>query len=411
MLNPIKLREDFPILKRLVNGYPLIYFDNAATTQKPVQVIQAIREFYEKHNANVHRAVHTLSQEATELYEGAHEEVAKFINAESIEEIIFLRGTTEAINLVAYSWGLRNLNQGDEVLLTLMEHHSNIVPWEILSKIRGFKIKYVDVNEDGLLNYESLEENISRRTKLICLTHVSNVTGVINDVKRVVKLAHDYNALVLLDAAQSVPHMPTDVKALDVDFMAFSGHKMLGPTGIGVLYGKRQHLEELEPFHGGGEMIRQVSYNPQTGRCMITWNRLPWKFEAGTPNIAGAIGLATAIKYLKRLGMENVKVHEEELTGYALKRMAECQKVTIYGPKDPRQRCGIISFNVANVDSHDLALFLDSYGIAIRSGFHCAQPLHQRLGLPSTARASFYIYNTKEEIDRFIDVLKEVEQL
>ncbi|MEM4474459.1 MAG: cysteine desulfurase [Candidatus Bathyarchaeia archaeon] len=411
MLNPIKLREDFPILKRLVNGYPLIYFDNAATTQKPVQVIQAIREFYEKHNANVHRAVHTLSQEATELYEGAHEEVAKFINAESIEEIIFLRGTTEAINLVAYSWGLRNLNQGDEVLLTLMEHHSNIVPWEILSKIRGFNIKYVDVNEDGLLNYESLEENISRRTKLICLTHVSNVTGVINDVKRVVKLAHDYNALVLLDAAQSVPHMPTDVKALDVDFMAFSGHKMLGPTGIGVLYGKRQHLEELEPFHGGGEMIRQVSYNPQTGRCMITWNRLPWKFEAGTPNIAGAIGLATAIKYLKRLGMENVKVHEEELTGYALKRMAECQKVTIYGPKDPRQRCGIISFNVANVDSHDLALFLDSYGIAIRSGFHCAQPLHQRLGLPSTARASFYIYNTKEEIDRFIDVLKEVEQL
>lgn len=411
MLNPIKLREDFPILKRLINGYPLIYFDNAATTQKPVQVIQAIREFYEKHNANVHRAVHTLSQEATELYEGAHEEVAKFINAESIEEIIFLRGTTEAINLVAYSWGLRNLNQGDEVLLTLMEHHSNIVPWEILSKIRGFKIKYVDVNEDGLLNYESLEENISRRTKLICLTHVSNVTGVINDVKRVVKLAHDYNALVLLDAAQSVPHMPTDVKALDVDFMAFSGHKMLGPTGIGVLYGKRQHLEELEPFHGGGEMIRQVSYNPQTGRCMITWNRLPWKFEAGTPNIAGAIGLATAIKYLKRLGMENVKVHEEELTGYALKRMAECQKVTIYGPKDPRQRCGIISFNVANVDSHDLALFLDSYGIAIRSGFHCAQPLHQRLGLPSTARASFYIYNTKEEIDRFIDVLKEVEQL
>ncbi|MBC7130019.1 cysteine desulfurase [Candidatus Bathyarchaeota archaeon] len=411
MLDPQKVREDFPILKRKVNENPLIYFDNAATTQKPKQVIQAISEFYEKHNANVHKAIHTLSQEATELYEEAHEETAKFINAESMEEIIFLRGTTEAINFIAYSWGLRNLTSGDEVLTTLMEHHSNIVPWEILSKIKGFKVKYAKVNSDGTLNYKSLEEAITEKTKLVSLTHVSNVTGAINDIKKVVALAHDHNAMVFVDAAQSVPHMPVDVKALDVDFLAFSGHKMLGPTGIGVLYGKRELLEELEPFHGGGEMIRQVSYDSRTGRCSIKWNQLPWKFEAGTPNIAGAVGLAAAIKYLKRLGMENVKAHEDTLTRYALTRLAECHKVTLYGPRDPSIRCGIISFNVVGFDSHDIALFLDSYGIAVRSGFHCAQPLHQSLGLPSSARASFYIYNTKEEIDRFVEILKEVEQL
>jgi cysteine desulfurase/selenocysteine lyase len=411
MFNPYKIREDFPILKREINGHPLIYFDNAATSQKPRQVIEAIKEFYEKHNANVHRAVHALSHEATELYESAHEEAAKFINADGVEEIIFLRGTTEAINFVAYSWGLRNLKRGDEVLLTLMEHHSNIVPWEILSKIKGFKVKYADVNEDGTLNYEALKEAISKKTKIVCLTHVSNVTGAINDIKQVAKTAHDHNALVLVDGAQSVPHMPVDVKDLDADFLAFSGHKMLAPTGIGVLYSKREILDYMEPFHGGGEMIREVSFNPATGRCSISWSGLPWKFEAGTPDICGGIGLMAAIKYLKTLGMENVKAHEHALTEYTLKRMQECRKVKVYGPKEATNRCGIISFNIKGFDSHDVALFLDSYGIMIRSGFHCAQPLHQRLKLPSSARASFYIYNTKEEIDQFIEVLKEMEQL
>jgi len=410
MFDPYKIREDFPILKRKINNHQLIYFDNAATSPKPRQVIEAVKEFYEKYNANVHRAVHTLSLEATELYENAHKEVAKFIDAKDMEEIIFVRGTTEAINFVAYSWGLRNLSREDEVIVSLMEHHSNIVPWEILSKIRGFKVKYADVNADGTLNYEALEKAISQKTKIVSVTHVSNVTGAINNVKRVVKAAHEHGALVLVDGAQSVPHIPVDVKDLDVDFLAFSGHKMLAPTGIGVLYGKRELLEKMEPFHGGGEMIHEVSFNPATGRCLISWNDLPWKFEAGTPNISGGIGLMAAIKYLKKLGMENVKAHECTLTEYALKRMEECEKVTVYGPGDASSRCGIIPFNIEGFNSHDVALFLDSYGIMIRSGFHCAQPLHQKLGLSSSARASFYIYNTKEEIDQFTEALKEIER-
>jgi cysteine desulfurase/selenocysteine lyase len=410
MFDPYKVREDFPILKRKINNHPLIYLDNAATSQKPRQVIEAMRDFYEKHNANVHRAVHTLSLEATELYEEAHEEIAKFIGARSMEEIILVRGTTEAINFVAYSWGLRNLKQEDEVLLTLMEHHSNIVPWEILSKIKGFKVKYAEVNEDGTLNQESLKEMLTPKVKLVCITHVSNVTGVINDVKAIAKRVHENGALLLVDGAQSVPHMPINVKDLDCDFLAFSGHKMLGPTGIGVLYGKREILEQLEPFHGGGEMIREVSFNSKTRRCTISWNDLPWKFEAGTPDICGGVGLMTAVKYLKELGMENVKAHECNLTEYAMKRLKECSKVKVYGPQDSSIKCGIIPFNVEGFDSHDVALLLDSYGIMIRSGFHCAQPLHQKLKIQSSARASFYIYNTREEVDRFIEVLKEIEQ-
>ena len=411
MFNPHLIRKDFPILKRRINGYPLIYFDSAATSQKPRQVIKAIMEFYEKHNANIHRAIHTLSQEATELYEEAHREVAKFIGADGIEEIIFVRGTTEAINLVAYSWGLRNLKCEDEVLLSLMEHHSNIVPWEILSKIKKFKVKYSDVNSDGALNFKAFEEAISRRTKMVCITHVSNVAGAINDIKRIVRVAHDHGALVLVDGAQSVPHMPVDVKDLDVDFMAFSGHKMLGPTGIGVLYGKKELLEKMEPFHGGGEMIREVYYDKTAGRCSILWNDLPWKFEAGTPNICGGIGLMAAVQYLKGIGMENVKAHEHALTEYALKLLKDCQHVTVYGPKESSARSGIVSFNVNGVNSHDIALFLDSYGIMVRSGFHCAQPLHQRLNLQSSVRASFYIYNVKKEIDVFVDALKEIGQI
>ncbi|MGB9675859.1 MAG: aminotransferase class V-fold PLP-dependent enzyme [Candidatus Bathyarchaeales archaeon] len=410
MLDPYKIREDFPILKRKINGHPLIYFDNAATSQKPKQVIEAIRNFYENHNANVHRAVHTLSQEATELYEKAHEEIANFINAKGMEEIIFVRGTTEAINLVAYAWGLHNLKKDDEVIVTLMEHHSNIVPWENLSKINGFKVKYAEVNRDGTLNYESLESLISNKTRIVCVSHVSNVSGAVNDVKRIAKIAHEHDALTLVDGAQSVPHLPTNVKDLDADFLAFSGHKMLGPTGIGVLYGKSEILEEMAPFQGGGEMIKEVSYDEKTKSCNITWNALPWKFEAGTPNVCGGIGLMEAVKYLRKIGMENVKAYECQLTAYAMQRMQECKKVKIYGPKDPAAKCGIIPFNVEGLSSHDVALLLDSYGIMIRSGFHCAQPLHQIFKLQSSARISFYIYNTREEIDTFTEVLKEIEQ-
>jgi cysteine desulfurase/selenocysteine lyase len=412
MLDPYKIREDFPILKRRINNHQLIYFDNAATSQKPRQVIDAVKDYYENHNANVHRAVHTLSQEASELYEDAHEEVAKFINAKGMEEVVFVRGTTEAINLVAYAWGLRRLKKEDEVIVSLMEHHSNIVPWEILSKINGFKIKYIDLNNDGALNYESFEDIISKKTKIVCISHVSNVTGIVNNIRKITKIAHEHDALTLVDGAQSVPHLPVNVKELDADFVAFSGHKMLSPTGIGVLYGKREILESMEPFHGGGEMIREVSLDPKTKHCSITWNVLPWKFEAGTPNVGGGVGLMEAVRYLKRIGMENVRVHEEMLTKYAMPRMQECcRKIKIYGTKDTSIKCGIIPFGVDDLSSHDIALFLDNYGIMVRSGFHCAQPLHEAFKLTSSARASFYIYNTREEIDRFTEVLKEIEQL
>jgi cysteine desulfurase/selenocysteine lyase len=411
MLNPYKIREDFPILKRTVNGHPLIYFDNASTTQKPKEVIGAIKDFYENHNANVHRAVHTLSQEASELYECAHEEVAKFIGASGMEETVFVRGTTEAINLVAYAWGLHNLGKNDEVAVSLMEHHSNIVPWELISRIKGFKVRYANVKSNGTLDYSSLENLLSEKTKMVCLSHVSNVTGIVNDIKKVAKLAHEKNALLLVDGAQSVPHLPVNVKELDADFLAFSGHKMLGPTGIGVLYGKKELLEKVEPFHGGGEMIREVSFNKKKRRCSIAWNVLPWKFEAGTPNVAGGIGLMAAVRYLKRLGMENVKAHEEALTKYAIPRIQKCcKKVEIYGTKDTSIKCGIIPFGIKGLSSHDVALFLDNYGIMVRSGYHCAQPLHELFKLNSSARASFYIYNTREEIDGLGEVLKEMEQ-
>ncbi|HEX9862265.1 MAG TPA: cysteine desulfurase [Candidatus Bathyarchaeia archaeon] len=410
MLDPYGIREDFPILKRKINNYPLIYFDNAATTQKPKQVIDAIRDFYENHNANVHRGVHTLSQETTEMYENAREKIARFVNAKDSAEIIFARGTTEAINLVAYSWGLRNLKSGDEVLVSLIEHHSNIVPWEILSKINGFTIKYAKVNTDGTLNCEDFESKFSRKTKIACLSHVSNVSGVINGVKRIARVAHDHGALMLVDGAQSVPHMPVDVQDLGVDFLAFSGHKMLGPTGIGVLYGKKELLEQMAPFQGGGEMIKEVSFSQEKAQCNISWNALPWKFEAGTPNICGGIALMEAVKYLEHIGMAEVLKHEKALTEYAVKRMRECRKVTLYGSSDLSLKCGIIPFNVEGLSSHDVALFCDNYGIMIRSGFHCAQPLHQVFKLQSSARASFYIYNTREEIDQFVEVLKEIER-
>ncbi|MCL4429745.1 MAG: cysteine desulfurase [Chloroflexi bacterium] len=405
------IRQDFPILNRKINGNPLIYFDNAATTQKPRQVINAITDFYENHNGNVHRAVHSLSLEATDLYEKSREKIAKFINAKNTSEVIFVRGTTEAINLVAYSWGLSSLGKGDEVLVSLMEHHSNIVPWEITAKLKGFTIKYAKVNPDGTLDYDDFESKLCSKTKIACLSHVSNVTGVINDVKRIGKAAHDSGALMLVDGAQSVPHMKVDVQDLNADFLAFSGHKMLGPTGIGVFYGKKEVLEKMPPFMGGGEMIKEVTLSQDQRQCSVSWNELPWKFEAGTPNIAGAVGLGAAVEYLEGLGMDNVLGHEKDLTKYAVERMKECSKVSVYGPSTLSGKLGIIPFGVKGLSSHDVALFFDNFGVMMRSGYHCAQPLHQVFKLESSARASFYIYNTKQEVDRFIEILKEFEQL
>jgi cysteine desulfurase / selenocysteine lyase len=306
---------------------------------------------------------------------------------------------------------LNNLGKGDEVLVSLMEHHSNIVPWEIVSKLKGFTLKYAKVNPDGTLDYDDFEGKLCGKTKIACLSHVSNVTGVINDVKRVAKVAHDNGALMLVDGAQSVPHMPVDVQDLDLDFLAFSGHKMLGPTGIGVFYGKKEVLEKMSPFQGGGEMIREVEFNQGQGQCSISWNELPWKFEAGTPNIAGAVGLGAAVKYLEDLGMDNVLNHEKELTRYAVERMKESGKVTIHGPNDLTKKLGIIPFSVKDLSSHDVALFFDNYGVMMRSGYHCAQPLHQVFKLESSARVSFYVYNTEEEVDRFMEILKELDQL
>jgi cysteine desulfurase / selenocysteine lyase len=402
------LRRDFPILGRKINGQPLIYFDNAATTQKPRQVIDAIVDYYSYHNGNVHRGVYTLSAEATELHENARERIAKFVNAKSSRETIFVRGTTEAINLVAHSLGCNSLGEGDEVLVSMMEHHSDIVPWEILAQCKGFTIKYANVNNDGTLDYEDFESKISRKTRICCLSHVSNVTGVINDVKRITKAAHDNGALMLVDGAQSVPHMPIDVQNIGMDFLAFSGHKLLGPTGIGVLYGKAEVLEKMAPFEGGGEMIKEVSINK--GQCSISWNELPFKFEAGTPNIAGAVGLGAAVKYLQDLGMQNVFSHEKELTRYAYERIKECGNVTLYGPTDLTRKCGIIPFGLKGFSSHETAALFDEYGIALRSGYHCAQPLHEILKLQSSARASFYIYNTPQEVDRFVEILKELDK-
>ncbi len=406
------IRQDFPILNRQINGNTLIYFDNAATTQKPHKVIDAIVDFYKNHNGNVHRAVHSLSLEATDLYETSRERIAKFINAKHSSEVVFVRGTTEAINLVAYSWGLNNLVKGDEVLVSLMEHHSNIVPWEITAKLKGFTIKYAKVNPDGKLDYDDFETKLCSKTKIACLNHVSNVTGVINDVKRIGKAAHEHGALMLVDGAQSVPHMAVDVKDLDMDLMAFSGHKMLGPTGIGVLYGKKEVLEKMAPFQGGGEMIKDVEFIQSQGQCSVSLNELPWKFEAGTPNIAGAIGLGAAVKYLEDLGMDNVLSHEKELTKYAVERLQESNKITVYGPNSLSDKMGIIPFAVKGLSSHDVALFFDNYGVMMRSGFHCAQPLHEEvLKLQSSARLSFYVYNTLAEVDRFMEILKELDQI
>ncbi len=402
MFDPYEIRKDFPILNRRIRGRQIIYFDNAATTHKPIQVIETIKNFYMNHNANIHRGLHTLSQEASELYEKAHEVLAKFINAYSWEEVIFTNNTTDGLNIVAYAWGLKHLREGDEIVLTVMDHHSSMLPWRIVASMKKAVIKYVDITDDGYLKYDHMEELVTEKTRVVAFPIMSNVVGTINDVKRIVKIAHSVDAIVVADGAQAVPHIPVDVRDLGIDFLAFSGHKMLGPTGTGVLWGRRDLLEDMAPFKVGGDTIKDVTLDD------VIWHDLPWRFEAGTPNIAGGIGLAEAAKYLMKLGMENVRAHEIELTKYTLERLSEINDVVVYGPKNPLDRGGVISFNIKDLHHHLVGKTLDLFGIAVRTGMHCAHPLHYRLGIKGTVRASYYIYNTKEEIDQFIEALRTI---
>ncbi|MCY0868731.1 MAG: SufS family cysteine desulfurase [Desulfurococcus sp.] len=405
MLDPEEIRKDFPILNREVHGRRLVYFDNAATTQKPIQVINAIRDYYMYHNANVHRGFHTLSQEASQMYEDAHEKVAKFINAYSWSEVVFCSNTTEAINIIAYGWGLWNLKEGDEIVLTVMDHHSNMLPWRLVAKLKGAKVKYVDITDDGYLKYEQFEELITERTRVVAFPLASNVLGTINDARRITRLAHSVNAIVVADGAQSVPHVPTNVRELEVDFLAFSGHKMLGPTGIGVLWGRRDILESMNPVRVGGDTIKDVTLDD------VVWHDLPWRFEGGTPHIAGGVGLAAAIDYLTSIGMENVRAHEKTLTEYTIRRLGELIDVEYYGPRNPEDKTAVIAFNIKGLNHHTVGSALDLFGIAVRTGMHCAHPLHYRLGLKGTVRASYYIYNTIEEVDYFIESLEKIIQL
>ena len=386
-----RIRKDFPILKRIINGKRMAYLDNAATTQKPWQVLEAETEFYANHNANIHRGLNALSQEATRMYEGAHEKTAAFIGAESMEEIIFTKNTTESINLLAYSLG-EKLREGDEVLLTKMEHHANIVPWQQLAKRKKIVLKYAGITEDGRLDMESLESMVSERTKIISVAMASNILGTINPVEKIGRIAKKAGAHFIVDAAQSVPHTKVDVKSVGCDFLAFSGHKMLGPTGIGVLYGKRELLDGMEPFLTGGDMISTVTLEG------AEWNRLPWKFEAGTPNIAGGIAFGAALDYLGKIGIGNAEAHEKKLLAHGMKRLSEIKGVEQYGPSKG-QRTGILPFNLNGVHPHDLSEIMGRNAVIIRAGNHCAQPLMREMGIEGVARASFYIYNTEEEID------------
>lgn len=407
ILNVSKIREDFPILRRIVNGNNrLVYLDNAATTQKPMAVINAITDYYMNYNSNIHRAVHQLAEEATLAYESTREKIAKFINARFIEEIIFTRNATEAINLISYTWGSLNINQDDIVVITEFEHHSNIVPWQILTHRKGAHLKYIGVDDDGYLRLKDYQKYLeSGRVKLVSISEMSNVLGTIVQLKEIIKIAHEKGIPVLVDGAQSVPHMPVDVQSTDCDFMAFSAHKMLGPTGVGILYVKKEILEKMPPFIGGGDMIKEVH------KQKTMYNDIPYKFEAGTPNIADVIGFASAIDYLKAIGMDNVRQHELEITQYALNALRGVEGLTIYGPLDPHHRGGVLSFNVGDIHPHDLATIMNEHGIAIRSGHHCAQVLMERLDVSATSRASFYIYNTKEEVDILINVLHQARRI
>jgi len=400
-----EIRKDFPILTRKVHGKPLVYLDSAASSQKPRAVIDTMNVYYETYHANVHRGVYEISEEATAAMEKARVKVAHFINARHGKQVIFTRNTTESINLVAISWGGANIAKGDLIVLTEMEHHSNLVPWQLLAQRTDARLEFVPVTDDGLLRLDIYEELLRQHPKLVAFAHVSNVLGTINPAQEMIAQAHAVGAIVLLDAAQSVPHLPVDVQALDIDFLCFSSHKMLGPTGIGVLYGKRDLLEAMPPFMGGGDMIRTV------GLRQSTWNDLPWKFEAGTPAIAEAIGLGAAVDYLKALGMENVLQHEQELTHYAMEQLQSVPGLTIYGPEAAR-RGGVISFTLGDIHPHDLASILDQpVGGAVRAAHHCAQPLMERFGLSATARASFYVYTIKEEIDILVQGLQQAIQI
>jgi cysteine desulfurase/selenocysteine lyase len=402
-----KIRKDFPILTRKINGKPFIYFDNAATTQKPLSVINKISDYYSSYNSNIHRAVYDVAEEATNAYELTREKVCRFINATSTEEIIFTRNATEAINLVAYSWGRKNIKKGDIIILSEQEHHSNIVPWQILAKEKNAEIKFLKINETGNLNLDELEFylNNNNNIKFISLCHMSNALGNIVPIEQIIDMVHGYGLPILVDGAQSVPHIKTDVTSLDCDFLAFSAHKMLGPTGVGILYTKKNILEEMDPFICGGDMIKEVH------KENTSFNDLPYRFEAGTPNIADVIGFSAAIDYLNEIGMDNIRNHEIDITKYALKRMSELKQIKLYGDTDICNRGGIVSFNLGDIHPHDLATILNDHGIAIRSGHHCAQILMEKLDVSATSRASFYIYNTKEEINIFINALGEAIKL
>jgi cysteine desulfurase / selenocysteine lyase len=404
-LDVLSIRKDFPILTREVRpGVPLVYLDSTATTQKPRQVLEAMEAFYRTNNANINRGVHTLAEEATAMYEQASQNVADFIHAASANEIIFTRNTTESINLVAYSWARANLKAGDLIILTEMEHHSNLVPWIMLSSERGVALEFIPVTSDGLLDLESYQRLLERNPKLVAFTGMSNVLGTINPVAEMVKLAHAAGAITLVDGAQSVPHLPVDVKALGMDFLAFSSHKLLGPTGIGALYGRAELLQAMPPFLGGGDMIKSVHLRS------FTPNDVPHKFEAGTPAIAEAVGFGAAIQYLTRLGMEAVAAHEREMVSYALERLEEIPGVRVFGPT-AEKKGGVASFTLEGVHPHDIAQILDRDGIAVRAGHHCAQPLHEKYGITATARASFYVYSLQEEVDALVNGIYKVKEI
>ncbi len=396
MYNVNEIRNDFPILKRKVYGKPLIYLDNAATTQKPRSVVEAMTEEYYNVNANVHRGVHYLSQQATDLHEEARETVRNFINAHSTSEVIFTRGTTESANLIVSSFTDAFMNEGDEVIISAMEHHSNIVPWQLQAAKRGIAIKVIPMNDDGTLNIEEYGKLFSEKTKIVSVTHVSNVLGTVNPVDEIIRIAHDHGVPVMIDGAQSTPHFTVDVQALDCEFFTFSGHKIYGPTGIGVLYGKEDWLDRLPPYQGGGEMIESVTFEK------TVFERLPFKFEAGTPDYVATHGLAKALEYVTAIGMENITRHEKELTRYAMERMKEIEGMKIFGPADVEKKDAVISFQLRDIHHLDMGTLLDRLGIAIRTGHHCAQPLMDRLRIAGTARASFALYNTKEEVDAFV---------
>ncbi|MCL6452240.1 MAG: cysteine desulfurase [Alicyclobacillus sp.] len=398
-MNASAIREDFPILNQTVNGHPLVYLDSAATSQKPKPVIDVLKRYYETDNSNVHRGVHTLGSRATEAYELAREKVAQFIHAPDAAQVVFTRGTTESINMVAYGYARPRLQPGDEIVLTAAEHHSNLIPWQQVAKATGATLRYIPLQPDGTITLEDAAATINAKTKLVAIAHISNVLGTIHPVAELAKLAHAVGAVIVVDGAQSVPHMPTDVQALDCDFLAFSGHKMCGPTGVGVLYGKRRWLDEMEPTYFGGEMIDVVELYD------ATWKDTPWKFEGGTPIIAGAIGLGAAVDYLTAIGMDAIRAHDQELTDYALERLRSVPDLTIYGPVEAQQRGGLVTFNLGDIHPHDVSTVLDAEGVAIRAGHHCAQPLMRFLNVPATARASFYLYNTRSDIDALVHAL------